>query len=519
MEDIIYLDSDEEIPSAIEKIKQSKAKKIALVAQKEAGILQSIVNLKLIKNEAEKLNKEIALVTHDEIGRNLANQVGIAVYDAPDQKKPTIVASRPAPSVKDEVIEVDMTRKQIGENIVPKGLKVHDYRQIKDEEKKEEKKESKPAKNIFPKMKVWQILSILAVLILGIYFFLPKVKVIAYVNFQPLEKEVEVTLPAKNFSAVEEKSEKFSATGKKNIGEKAKGTLTLYNSWDTSTQVIAAGTSFKSNDGKVFKNPSAISIPGASVGLSQGQVSTTPGKATVNIEAMEPGEEYNGASGHFTITSIAPEKQSKIYAETNQPISGGKNIVVDVVSVGDLENAKEKLKQEIIKSASEKINNEGKGLKVAAGSVKTQFLEETASAKADDQVKEFEVKIKLRMDALGFEEEKFQNEIIQKLSEELPEDKELIVTNSDEVTTNIKNADFDNKKITIAGLVKTKIVNKWDEKNIRKKLRNQSPVEAKIYLLNLDGVESAKIEMKPSWWPGRLPVWVSRIELDREFSQ
>lgn len=510
IDDIIYLDTDEEIPAVIQKLKEAKGKKIALAAQKEAGILQSIVNLKLVKNEAEKLKKEIVIISQDETCRNLASQVGIAVYDSPDQQKPAIISPRPIPNLNEEIIEVDMTRKQVGENIIPKGLKVHNYNEVKNIDKKAKKSR---------KSKFWQIFLFVAVLLVLIYFFVPKAQVTALIRFEPFEKEIEISLPAKTFSATEEKSEKITATGKKNIGTKTKVTLNLFNGWDSSTQVIVAGTQFKTTDGKIFKNGNAVSIPGATVTLSQGQLSANQGKTTLDVEAVDAGEDYNNKSGHFTIASIAPEKQSKIYGEAASPSSGGKNIVVDVASQSDLDNAKLKLEQELVKNATDKINNDGNGLKIAAGSVKTEFLEENATAKADDQVKDFDYKIKLKMDALGFEEKEFQKQIIAKLSEQLPNGKELIIQDNNAVTTNVKSSDFDNKKIVMGGIVKTKIVDAFNENKIKSGLKNQSPAEGKIYLMSQPGILGANIKMTPSWWPGRLPVWDSRIEIKREFQQ
>ncbi|MDZ7586533.1 MAG: hypothetical protein U0946_02155, partial [Patescibacteria group bacterium] len=88
MDEILYLEPDEEITSVIDKIKQSKSNRLSLVVPKEATLLQSVINLRLLSKEAINLGKEIALVTSDKIGRNLASRVGLTVYESLGSQRP-----------------------------------------------------------------------------------------------------------------------------------------------------------------------------------------------------------------------------------------------------------------------------------------------------------------------------------------------------------------------------------------------------------------------------------------------
>ena len=79
MAKIFYTASDEEITSVIDKLKKVSAKEVIFVVPSRALIVQSIVNLKLLKREAEQSKKKIILVIKDEAGRMLAEKVGILV--------------------------------------------------------------------------------------------------------------------------------------------------------------------------------------------------------------------------------------------------------------------------------------------------------------------------------------------------------------------------------------------------------------------------------------------------------
>ena len=59
----IYIKKDEEIPSIVSRIKSCKEKEIILVVPHDALILNNVLNLKILKKEAESLNKNISVIT------------------------------------------------------------------------------------------------------------------------------------------------------------------------------------------------------------------------------------------------------------------------------------------------------------------------------------------------------------------------------------------------------------------------------------------------------------------------
>ena len=77
--DIIYIDVEDDITSIIGKVKASKEKIIALVPPKRVGILQSDVNLRLLKRNAAKQGKQLVLITNDAALLRLAGVTGIPV--------------------------------------------------------------------------------------------------------------------------------------------------------------------------------------------------------------------------------------------------------------------------------------------------------------------------------------------------------------------------------------------------------------------------------------------------------
>ena len=98
MNEIIYLENDEEITSVIDRLRKAKEKSLALVIPRGGSLAQSIVNLKLLKKSAGELGKEISLVSNDRISRNLASQIGLTVYSkASEAEKAKPVKEEPLP--------------------------------------------------------------------------------------------------------------------------------------------------------------------------------------------------------------------------------------------------------------------------------------------------------------------------------------------------------------------------------------------------------------------------------------
>lgn len=81
MHQTFYIDIDEEITSIVDRLKSAKTDEVIIVVPKRALIIQSLVNLKLLKKEAESLKLSIMVVTQDKLGKLLVEKAGILAQD------------------------------------------------------------------------------------------------------------------------------------------------------------------------------------------------------------------------------------------------------------------------------------------------------------------------------------------------------------------------------------------------------------------------------------------------------
>lgn len=84
MHQTFYIDIDEEITSVVERLRKAKATEIIMVVPKRALLIQSIVNLRLLKKEVSNLGLQLMIVTQDKLGKLLVEKAGILVQQKLD---------------------------------------------------------------------------------------------------------------------------------------------------------------------------------------------------------------------------------------------------------------------------------------------------------------------------------------------------------------------------------------------------------------------------------------------------
>ncbi len=396
--DVVYIEPEDDITDIITKIENTKEKIVALVPPKKAGVFRSVVNIKLIAKAGFTSDKTIVLVTTDPSIIKLAAATKIPVTKNL-QTAPTI------PTIFDEEEEEVVAKEELvedGDEVVAE-VEVEEKAEIEEEEKgekKEEKKDEEPeddgkkkkgkklkeakekgkeaADNVkkfslawFKAHKVLTICSIVGVLLLIIFLIwafaiapAATITVGVHTTTSNFSKNVTFTknLSDENvdegkFYLDEKKIEnevkvEFDATGQKNVGEKASGSVVIYTYFSTKgTVAINAGSTFTigeltysandstslSWDGNASKSGSACENDDV---ISGGKVQCLI-SGRVNVTATEPGEKYNIAA-----SSAGWRTTANVSVYSDSAMSGGTDSMITVVSQADVDAAKEKLKIE-----------------------------------------------------------------------------------------------------------------------------------------------------------------------------
>ena len=154
----------------------------------------------------------------------------------------------------------------------------------------------------------------------------PKQQIIKVDGIMLAKKDPKTTLelPYEVVSINQTATENVSTIAGAYVQEKAKGTVTLYNSFSVTAQKLVAGTRLKNSKGLIYKLDAAVTIPG----YKKVNGKTVAGSADAKVTADQAGDIYNGKladlSGDFTIVAYeGTPKASTLYGRLKTDFTGG----------------------------------------------------------------------------------------------------------------------------------------------------------------------------------------------------
>lgn len=174
-----------------------------------------------------------------------------------------------------------------------------------------------------------------------------------------------------NFTASFSASEKKDTTGKRDIGEKASGEVTLY-SYEEKERALPKGTKLQYNSIS-FETDDSVTIP-ASQFASDG-ITKNPGKAKVKVRASVLGTESNvEKSKRFSVADIS---SNTIFAINEVAISGGTKKTVRTIAKNDIDAIRSFVAEKAVKDALQKNESDTSYLLLpeltTAKAIKEQF--------------------------------------------------------------------------------------------------------------------------------------------------
>jgi len=556
---VIYIEIDDEIGSVYEKIAQVNTKHVYIVVPQRAVIFQSIVNLKILKRKAKEQSKNIYLITNDKNGLYLAQQAGIVVYEkAMEGSKFPLFSTE----VNDEKLRITPLRASVNaiEEDTPTRLA---EKKMSIGEILKKHRNNKPLsiakinalkKNATKKAPRFTIVSpnrhaliglvsvSLIVLLVIIYVALPGVTIYLTPAASVLEKSANIILAdyQKNKSELDtmpehmiasypitvttKKTIDFLSTGKKfsERSANASGKITIINTLPSSWPLIPQ-TRFQTKDGIVFRIADSIDVP-AATNAGPGKVEVFVTADPVDASGGIVGERGNIGPSRFFLPGLRSDSQSKLYAESYDTMKGGITDYIAYVTPEDIEAAKTKLSDELIKAAAS-------DLKLAVAK-KNEITEDATSdymlLEGENSVKAAEPVITIPLDLENKELKSFaltgeisasgvyysNKEMTEMLKKELmlkkSPQKELVRVNEDSVTYRIFERDADTGKVKVTANIKgieqyeidpdkengARLLNK-----IKDHILGKNIDEAKAYIQNLPEINKVEIKSWPMWSP------------------
>ncbi|MBM3208863.1 hypothetical protein FJZ40_01020 [Candidatus Shapirobacteria bacterium] len=368
---------------------------------------------------------------------------------------------------------------------------------------------------------------ILILLILGLvfglgFFFLPQATVEIFVLPEDLQKELAVkldpnvshvdekvkVLPAKEVEAIVSGEKTISTTGKKLVGDKAKGEIVIYNRTEA-RKLFPKGTVLVGPGAVKFSLDDEVSVASRQADLASGV--DRWGEAKGGATALDIGPTANLAAGsQFSLESYT----SSLYLAKNPAaFSGGTSRQIQVVSEKDREGLRDGLEEELRQKAQEEVKKKmTAGEKLVEESVSLKVTQEEFNRRAGEEAQD--LGLKLTVSALGLV---FQERDLRDLGEKvfLSLGKNLVFS-WDEAKIDFKidkvNAD---RSVSLTARLSGQLLPNLDAKEITRNLTGKSFEFAKNYLGSLPKVSHFKTKVAPAFFAplGRLPTREENIKV------
>lgn len=550
-EGVIYLEVDEDITSAVDKLTSEPGSAVQIVTAKRSTLFQSVINLKLLKKAAADANKDLVLVTSDKVATNLAGRIGVPIASQVGEpgavpKAAAAAAAMKAVGDEDEIDggtvgdvvpaakpaqpephPAEEAVKQVPAPEAPKpAASPADAAQPKD--KKPGKKSAVPSIGKMQKRALWAGAAVaILLLIVGLNFYFTRATVTlfakgAQVNSSfdftadPSARQSDIgsaTLAATELSLNKTLNASVQATGTKDLGTKASGTITVYNEYDSNDQALVAGTRFVTSDGKVFRSTADATVPGGSV--SGGKI--VAGKTTVSVQADQNGDQYNVGPTRYSIPGLSAAQQSGIYGQ-GQQMQGGSSKTAKVITQADIDRAQQAAVEADKAEAQKDLKDKaGKSQVVLEPSLQQKVTKSNPSPAAGSEASSGTVAISVEYTQLAVKQSELSELAKSKEQEQIGQDKEIYDDGSGNLQLKTMGAATGSGAQKFRANATAFAGTKIDKDALVKDIKGKKIGEATEIAQRLQDVEKAEIKVTPTWATS-LPLMTSHIKVEVKVS-
>ncbi len=490
----IHLTPNDDVIDVLKSLREQEADGIRVFIPSGSPLLDKQINLKLIAREAENMGKKIAFESED---AEVRKQLGVSRSET-NEKFGFVDGDIAA---RDPSVAPVRAESSAGANIFS-SLKQF-FSSIKTPFGK------------FPAGKKWVLpasltagLFLIGALLFLFLFLVPKATITLVVDSDQLVKTVDIiasssaetvlleqkVVPARKVSVQKQGTRTAPATGESTVGEKAEGTVTIYNQTDEEKS-LQRGTLLNANNLQ-FVLDSGVSIEAQTMSSTQSAegertVTYTAGKTNVNITAADVGDKYNLPSDtEFTVANFAEES---VYAKNTQALSGGFSEEVVVVSEQDVQTITDSLTRELEQSAYSELDLElPDSYTIPQGVISSEVLSKQLSTDVGEEADEVRLQMNVQSSAIAYSEDEYRQVLENYLESKIPENYRL---REDSVQFSTLDAKRQEDDLIITAKVKGNLVPAVDLEEIRQYLAGAKLASARSYLTDLPNVTQVNIRV------------------------
>ncbi len=298
----------------------------------------------------------------------------------------------------------------------------------------------------------------------------------------------------------------FPASGKKNVSEKARGTITIVNAYSSQSQQLVATTRFMAPDGKIFRLEKAVTVPGASV--KDGKI--TPSTVDAPVIADQAGVAYNvGTVEKLTIPGFKGTPRYDGFYGTLKGASGGFVGERAYPTDADIAGGKTKVTEALKSGTQLSIENElPNGFVIPDGATSFSVTKLTVDPATDAEGK-FKVFGEAQLKGIGFREADARSMLLAFLQNERSGE---TFKKNPEVSFASTTADFTKGRVSFSLSVRAQSTPIFNPEAFQERILGKTLAEVREELLQFSGLTDAKVSFWPIWVK-RVPGEVSRVKV------
>lgn len=285
-----------------------------------------------------------------------------------------------------------------------------------------------------------------------------------------------------------------STTGKKDIGNYAKGTITIFNLSKTSKS-LPNGTEISSSNGLIFVLDNAVSLASASSSIdSNFNVTTKPSTINVTATASSLGKDSNLPSG--TKFNVERFDASDLIAKNDNPFSGGTKKEITVVSKNDSIKLESDIPKQLENKAKQDLIRQiGKDKVLLPIFISNSLSKELLSAKIGDETNQLSLTATVEFQGIIYGKEDLITFSKSLLEKNVSKTQEIDYNN---IKTNVKDIKNKNDEEIDANLnIKALLLPRIDKNNLAKSIRGKSFKNAENIIYKLSQVANVNIVLSP----------------------
>ncbi|NLY51723.1 MAG: hypothetical protein GX063_02305 [Firmicutes bacterium] len=410
---VYRIEPADELQNLMAALRTSEDPLAVFIDHAQSSVLKNPVNLRLLKQYADDLERRVVIISDDPVVKALAEDGEIDCYPNEYELYRALGLLQEGEAVSGE----DEGKGAAGGSFTAAGTR----------------------RRLFSTQQLAVL--VIAALAIGLlyYLYVPKVRVVVTPEVLVYRQGFELlgvsrdgtavpsdqpVLPLYPVTAVIETEAVVSATGSQILGTApARGTVVFINEGDEPVEV-PKGTRLKTGEGIVFETDASVVVPGRSTEyFLDVATGVRAGQKEVTVTALEPGEEGNVAAGRVRFFADSAWEE-RLAVRNPEPFRGGASVQQIQVTSADIERAEAACRRQAGLKAAEilqaKADEEGFVLILES----VQLEKESSQSEAEIGQEVETVKVTARFRALGesFRRQELGELLRQEMEARLPED-------------------------------------------------------------------------------------------------